>query len=103
MNFVLTTGHFDKWYEGLKDKTAKKRVRARIEDAEDGNFGDCRHVGDGVSEMRIHCGPGYRLYFTRWGRDIYVLLIGGGKDTQRGDVERAKAVKREIEEEGGPW
>jgi putative addiction module killer protein len=103
MNFILTTEYFDRWYEDLTDKAVRKRVRARIEAAEDGNFGDCGHVGGGISEMRIHCGPGYRLYFTRWGRNTYVLLVGGDKDTQRGDIERAKAIKRELEEGGGSW
>ena len=71
---------------------------ARLNSAALGNFGDCGPVGDGVSEMRVHFGPGYRVYFTRKGATVYVLLTGGDKGTQRRDIERAKQIAREFKE-----
>jgi putative addiction module killer protein len=67
MNTFLRTGEFDAWLAGLKDKVGLARIIQRIRSAEYGNFGDCVAVGSGVSEMRIHTGPGYRVYFTRSG------------------------------------
>ncbi len=71
---------------------------ARLNSAALGNFGDCEPVGDGVSEMRVHFGPGYRVYFVRKGATVYVLLTGGDKGTQRRDIERAKQIAREFKE-----
>ncbi|CRM45919.1 putative addiction module killer protein [Pseudomonas sp. 31 E 6] len=62
-----------------------------------GNFGDCENVGNGISEMRIHYGPGYRVYFKRVGELVYLLLTGGDKSTQKRDIERAKAIADEFE------
>lgn len=73
---------------------------ARLTSAERGNLGDCEAVGEGVSEMRIHYGPGYRVYFVRHGAAIYLLLNGGDKGTQRRDIERAKEMARELKEPG---
>ena len=72
------------------------RVVARLSAAEAGYFGECAPVGDGVSEMKIHAGPGYRVYFTRTGDVIYVLLCGGNKSTQKADIRRAKAMARQA-------
>lgn len=80
---------FEAWFAALKDTRAKARILARIVSAEKGNFGDCQPVGSGVSEMRIHYGPGYRLYYTRRGEVVYLLLIGGDKSTQKRDIARA--------------
>jgi putative addiction module killer protein len=91
---------FDEWLHRLKDAKAKARILARITSAAHGNFGDCKPVGDGVSEMRVHAGPGYRLYFARHGKVVYVLLCGGDKSTQDRDIRRAKALAEEIEGEG---
>lgn len=66
------TAEFDAWLMHLKDKSAKARILLRIRSAEHGNFGDCEPVGDGVSEMRVHTGPGYRVYFTRRGKVVYL-------------------------------
>ena len=67
MNNILTTEYFDNWFSTLKDRNAAKRIQARIDRAEQGNFGDCAPVGEGVSEMRIHYGPGFRIYFVQQG------------------------------------
>jgi len=66
-----------------------RRIQARIDRAEDGNFGDCAPVGEGVSEMRIHYGPGYRVYFTQRGMEVVILLAGGNKATQSKDIQAA--------------
>ncbi|MDR0701266.1 MAG: type II toxin-antitoxin system RelE/ParE family toxin [Azoarcus sp.] len=68
----------------------------RIERAESGNFGDCEPVGEGVSEMRIHYGPGYRVYFTRRGMEVVILLVGGDKSTQGKDIKTAKRLAKEV-------
>jgi len=80
---------FSQWLDGVKDLAGKARIIARLRAAEHGNFGDCEPVGNSVYEMRIHSGPGYRVYFTRRGAVLYLLLIGGDKSTQRRDITRA--------------
>nr|WP_294520661.1 type II toxin-antitoxin system RelE/ParE family toxin [uncultured Rhodopila sp.] len=84
-------------YRGC-DQKAKARVLARLRSATFGNFGDCEPVGEGVSEMRIHVGPGYRVYFVRTGRTVYVLLTGGNKSSQKQDIARAKKMAQELKE-----
>ncbi|UXT48215.1 type II toxin-antitoxin system RelE/ParE family toxin [Agrobacterium tumefaciens] len=91
---------FDEWLKALKDRTGKVRILHRLTAAEHGNFGDCAPVGGGVSEMRIHCGPGYRVYFTRVGKRIYFLLIGGDKSSQKWDIKRAIAMAQTIGGDG---
>ena len=81
MNTIQTTEFFDVWFDGLKDRVVKVRIQARIDRAEDGNFGDCEPVGGGVSEMRIHVGAGYRVYFKQVGMEVFILLAGGDKGT----------------------
>ena len=97
MSIIHTTDQFDEWLDNLKDKRTEKRIKARIRRAEAGNFGDVDSVGDGVYEMRLHFGPGYRLYYCQRDNEIYWLLIGGAKSTQVNDVERAKEIKNELE------
>jgi putative addiction module killer protein len=75
-----------KWLAALPDAAGKARILARIRSAEAGNFGDCSPVGEGVSEMRIHSGPGYRLYYTRQEKVAYLLLVGGNKSSQKRDI-----------------
>jgi putative addiction module killer protein len=82
----------------LKDARAKARIIIRIRSAERGNFGDCEPVGAGVSEMRIHFGPGYRVYFTRVGDGVYTLLCGGTKRGQKRDIAKAKDLARLLKE-----
>jgi len=96
MSTVYTTQRFDAWFCSLKDKQAIRRIQARIDRAEDGNFGDCEPVGEGVSEMRIHCGPGYRVYFTKRGIEIIVLLAGGNKTSQSKDIKAALELARKL-------
>ena len=71
----------------------------RIRNAEAGNFGDCEPVGESVSELRIHYGPGYRAYFTRRGNLVYFLLLGGDKSTQKRDIKRAQTMARTLTKE----
>jgi putative addiction module killer protein len=95
MYTLVRSSEFDLWLAALADQKAKARILARLMSASFGNFGDYESVGDGVSEMRIHQGPGYRVYFMRAGTTVYVLLIGGDKSTQKTDIVRAKKLARE--------
>lgn len=88
---VIESGTFKGWIRGLRDRATVARINARLRNVSLGNFGDVRAVGGGISEMRIHHGPGYRLYFLR-DADTVVLLCGGGKDSQQRDIERARRV-----------
>ena len=99
MNTFLRTDEFDAWLSALKDKIGRARIAQRIRSAEHGNFGDCEPVGDGVSEMRIHVGPGYRVYYTRRGDVIYLLLLGGDKSSQKRDIKRAIEMARALDKE----
>lgn len=93
---IQTTEVFGKWLRGLRDRQAKAKIAARLENVQQGNLGDCRAVGKGVSEMRIHYGPGYRIYFIRSGAEIIVLLGGGTKKTQSKDIEYALETAEEV-------
>jgi putative addiction module killer protein len=97
---LVRSSTFDEWLSGLADRKGKARILARLTSAALGNFGDCEPVGEGVSEMRVHHGPGYRVYFVRSGAAVYLLLNGGDKATQRRDIERAKEIARELKESG---
>jgi putative addiction module killer protein len=92
----LRSETFDVWLSGLRDRRGKARIVARIIAAGHGNFGDCAPVGEGVSEMRIHFGPGYRVYFTRRGETVYLLLAGGDKSSQRRDITLAQAMAKSL-------
>ncbi len=98
MNTVLRTAVFDRWSKQLKDLRGKARIIERIRSAERGNFGDCGPVDNGVFEMRIHFGPGYRLYFCREDDAVFILLCGGTKRGQRRDIARAQAMARSLRE-----
>jgi putative addiction module killer protein len=96
VNTFVRSSDFDDWLSNLADQKAKARVLARVGSATFGNFGDCEPVGEGVSEMRIHFGAGYRVYYTRTGSTVYVLLAGGVKASQAKDIARAKTMAREL-------
>lgn len=94
----MRASDFDAWLSGLTDQKAKARILARLQSAVFGNFGECEPVGEGVSEMKIHVGAGYRVYYTRKGKNIYFLLAGGDKSTQKKDIVRAKKLAQELKE-----
>jgi putative addiction module killer protein len=93
---VFTTSLFDDWFLGLRDRQAKARIQARIDRAELGNLGDYKPVGEGVFEMRIFYGAGYRLYFVLRGSEIVVLLAGGDKSTQSVDIQKAIQLSKQV-------
>ena len=97
MKNIYTTKIFDAWFANLRDNHAVRRIQARIDRAEDGNFGDCKSVGEGVSEMRIHYGPGYRIYFLQRGLEVVILLAGGDKSTQHKDIQTALETARYLQ------
>lgn len=88
---------FSRWIDQLSDDQAIARILTRIYRLSLGNFGDVKSVGEGVSELRIDYGPGYRVYLTRIGLQIVLLLAGGTKKTQQKDIDRAKAMAKEID------
>ena len=98
MRSIYSTEVFDAWFEALRDKQAARRIQARIDRVEEGNFGDCQPVGEGVSEMRIHYGPGYRVYLAQRGADIVILLAGGDKATQNKDIKTALGLVKQLKE-----
>lgn len=93
---VRQTALFGKWLRELRDTHARARIVARIRRLELGNPGDFKPVGEGVSEMRIDHGPGYRVYFTRVGDAIVILLCAGDKSSQNRDIAQAKRLAKEI-------
>jgi putative addiction module killer protein len=99
MNTFHSSDEFDTWLAALKDKIGRARIALCIRSAEHGNFGDCEPVGEGVSEMRIHFGPGYRVYFIRRGEVFYLLLLGGDKSSQKRDIKRAIEMARALDKE----
>lgn len=96
MNVIQTTQTFDAWFANLRDRQGAARIQTRIRRAEFGNFGDCAPIGEGVSELRIHYGPGYRVYFKQVGMEIVILLAGGDKSTQTKDINTALALARQT-------
>lgn len=96
MFIVSKTNIFMDWFDGLRDETAKQKIRICIDKAEIGNLGDHHSIGDGVSEIRINYAKGYRLYYVLRGREIIILLCGGIKDSQKRDIKRAKEISKEV-------
>jgi len=94
---VRRTTEFADWLTGLQDVQARARIAKRIDRIAQGNWGDVKPVGDGVSEIRFAFGPGYRLYYTRRGTVVVILLCGGDKGSQIRDIEKAKTMAKEIE------
>jgi len=98
---VRRTAVFADWMAGLRDIRARAKIAARIDRMAFGNPGDVEPVGEGVSELRIHYGPGYRVYFTRRSLTLIVLLCGGDKSTQAKDIRAAKTLAAKLEP--GSW
>lgn len=97
MFFIEKTKEFDKWFRKLKDLRAKAKILFRIQKLEnEEHFGDCKTVGDGISELKINYAKGYRIYFKEKDGKIILLLIGGNKSTQEKDIEKAKNIWNEI-------
>lgn len=82
---------FTEWLQSVRDKVAQARIRIRLRQVEAGNMGDCEPVGEGVTELRVHVGAGYRVYCGQHGKTMVVLLCGGNKGSQAADIKRAKA------------
>ena len=95
---IRKTEYFAKWIDGLQDIRARARILARIERLATGNPGDVKAVGEGVSEMRIDYGPGYRIYYKQHGRSLVIILAGGDKGTQDRDIKTALRLARNLEE-----
>ena len=93
---VRKTQAFAKWLDGLRDVRAKARILLRLRRLSLGNFGDWESVGEGVSELRVDYGPGYRVYLTRQGTSIVILLAGGTKSSQNRDLKRAISLAQEL-------
>lgn len=93
---ICKTRTFSKWIDGLRDIRARARVQVRIERLVAGHAGDVKSVGEGVSEMRINYGPGYRVYFKKRGNSLVILLAGGDKKTQSRDIKIALDLARNL-------
>ena len=90
---IIETIEYSKWFDKLKDGKAKARIDVRVRRiAAQDHFGDFKPVGDGICELRIDYGPGYRIYYIQRGEEIVLLLIGGDKSTQQSDIKRAKQI-----------
>jgi putative addiction module killer protein len=97
MTKLIVTTEFDTWLSRVRDRQAATAIAGRLSRARLGNLGYWRAVGDGVSEMKIDVGKGYRVYFTLRGDVLVVILCGGDKSTQAADIKRAKAIAKELE------
>jgi putative addiction module killer protein len=97
---VLRTAEFASWLLHLRDKQGRAKILARIDRLEEGNPGKTRSVGDGVVEMKVDFGPGYRVYYVQRGEFLVLLLCGGDKSTQSSDIKRAKVLAAEWAGEG---
>ncbi len=95
---IIESETFKRWRQGLKDAQGKARIQARIRRLSLGNPGDSKALGNGISELRIDCGPGYRVYYMRREAVVIVLLAGGDKDTQQADIDKALAIAKDWKE-----
>ena len=93
---IRQTEAYFHWFDSLRDRQAQARINARIRRLSLGNFGDVKPIGEGVSELRIDFGPGYRVYFVQRGQTLVVLLAGGDKRTQDRDIKKALKLAREL-------
>ena len=95
---IQQTKTYVKWFSGLRDRVARARIDIRIRRLSLGNAGNAKPVGDGVSELRVDYGPGYRIYFVQRGEVVIVLLAGGDKSTQDKDIRNAKVLAKDLKE-----
>ena len=95
---IIKSDTFERWLIGLKDRQARLRVQSRVDRLSEGNPGDVKPVGSGISELRIDFGPGYRVYFMKHGLLVIVLLAGGDKRTQQADIKRAIKIAKDWKE-----
>jgi putative addiction module killer protein len=98
---IEQTTSFEAWLKGLRDRDGRSRILKRLRRLADGNFGDCKAVGGGVSEVRMFFGPGYRAYFMMHGETIVLLLVGGDKDSQSRDIALAQELARKVRDDIG--
>lgn len=96
---LQSTDNFEGWLRDLADKKARARILARLEGVKLGNLGDVKSVGEGVRELRIHFGPGYRVYFAQRGRTVLLLICGGDKSTQARDIATAHRLFKSLAKE----
>jgi len=96
---IKQTEVFETWLDDLRDRRAIRLIAARLERLTHGHFGDAKPVGGGISELRIHYGAGYRIYFQQRGKEIVLLLCGGDKNTQARDIQRARAIAKQWRDE----
>jgi putative addiction module killer protein len=94
---IVETDEFTHWLERLRDRRTRAIILVRVQRLASGNPGDVKPVGEGISELRINYGPGYRVYFVRRGSELILLLSGGDKSTQVADIERAKRIAADLE------
>ncbi len=97
MIVVRETENFKAWMQSLKERATRAIINARIKRLSGGNYGDVKPVGNGISELRINYGPGFRVYFMQRGSELIILLCGGDKATQRKDIETAKSIAANLE------
>ena len=88
---------FDDWFESLRELHTRSKILTRLDRLKVGNFGDCKALGDGIAELRIHCGPGIRVYYSKTGNKIVLLLCGGDKSSQTKDINKAKEYLKEYQ------
>ena len=93
---IEETGTYRRWFGNLRDRRARGLIRARVRQLAEGHPGDSRWVGGGVREMRVHCGPGYRVYYCQRGQSVVVLLAGGDKGSQARDIKTAIRLAGEL-------
>lgn len=97
---ITLTEQFAGWLRALRDLERRARILKRLRSLADGHFGDCKAVGEGVSELRMFFGPGYRAYFTMVGDTVVLLLVGGDKDSQSRDIALARKLAKEVRSDG---